>query len=141
MSKKEFTYDNGKLGERSTVSRIDKFLVSQEIEERGGKIEATTSVRKLTDHLLLVITVWEQHPPPPRNPLRFFDVSLLNNVKGKREMLEAWASDQPHPANNRDWPAWLEKAVRRVMCCNTRLAKEKKRVQGACVRTCKKNLN
>ncbi|CAK9859826.1 unnamed protein product [Sphagnum jensenii] len=39
MSKKEFTYDNGRLGACSTVSRINKFLVSQDIEERGGRME------------------------------------------------------------------------------------------------------
>jgi hypothetical protein len=36
MSKKEFTYDNGRKGQGSAVSRIDKFLVSQELEARGG---------------------------------------------------------------------------------------------------------
>jgi hypothetical protein len=47
MSMKEFTYDNGRSGPSLAVSRINKFLVSQNIETRGGKIEATTSVRKL----------------------------------------------------------------------------------------------
>ncbi len=65
MSKKEFTYDNGRSSTRSAMSRIDKFPVSQEIEERGGKIEVATSVRKLKDHSPLVIKVWGQHPPPP----------------------------------------------------------------------------
>ncbi len=36
MSKKEYTYDNGRKGQGSAVSRIDKFLVSQELEARGG---------------------------------------------------------------------------------------------------------
>ncbi len=70
MSKKDFTFNNGRSGTRSAVSRIDKFLVSQEGEERGGKIEAAASVRKLTDHLLLVITVWGHHPP--QQPLTIF---------------------------------------------------------------------
>jgi hypothetical protein len=65
MSQKEFTYDNGRSGNCSAVSRIDKFLVSQEIEGRGGRIKTAASVRKLTNHSSLVIMVWGQHPPLP----------------------------------------------------------------------------
>jgi hypothetical protein len=36
LSKKEFTFDNGRLGASSAMSKIDKFLVSQSVEERGG---------------------------------------------------------------------------------------------------------
>jgi hypothetical protein len=43
MSKKEYTYDNGRSRARSAVSQIDKFLVSQDIDERGGKIKARPS--------------------------------------------------------------------------------------------------
>jgi exonuclease III len=64
MSKKEFTYDNGRSGARSAVSRIDKFIVSQDIEERGGRMEAAASIRKLSDHSPLIITVWGHHPQP-----------------------------------------------------------------------------
>jgi exonuclease III len=38
MSKKEYTFDNGRKGQGSVVSRIDKFLVSQELDARGGRI-------------------------------------------------------------------------------------------------------
>jgi hypothetical protein len=55
-------------------------------------------------------------------------------------MLEAWASDQPCLVNDRDWPTWLEEAVRRVMHSNMRLAKEKKHAQGANVRVCAKKI-
>jgi exonuclease III len=68
MSKKEFTYDNGRSGARLAVSRIDKFLVSQDIDETGGRIEAAASVRKLSDHSPLLIMMWG-HPPPPPPPL------------------------------------------------------------------------
>ncbi len=63
MSKKKFTYDNGRSKARSAVSRIDKFIVSQDIEERGGKIEAAASIRKFSDHSPIIITVWGHHPP------------------------------------------------------------------------------
>jgi exonuclease III len=43
ISKKEYTYDNGRSGAASVVSRIDKFMISQAIDERGGRIETTTS--------------------------------------------------------------------------------------------------
>jgi exonuclease III len=69
MSKKEYTFDNGRKGQGSAVSRIDKFLVSQELDSRGGRIEAAPSIRKISDHSPLVITVWGRTPPhlkPPR---------------------------------------------------------------------------
>lgn len=57
MSKKEYTFDNDRVDARSTVSRIDKFLVSQELNTRGGRIKVATSMRKLLDHFPLVIIV------------------------------------------------------------------------------------
>ncbi len=37
MSKKAFTFDNKKLGADSAISRIDKFMVSQDLDSRGGE--------------------------------------------------------------------------------------------------------
>jgi len=109
MSKKEYTYDNGRSGVASAVSRIDKFMISQAINERGGKIETSTSVRKLLDHSPLIITVWGQHTAP-NNPPRFFDTSLLSDEKSKKEMLEAWDENCPLPSNDQNRSAWLEAA-------------------------------
>jgi hypothetical protein len=50
-------------------------------------------------------------------------------------MLLAWARDQARPTNDQGWSAWLEAAIGRVMSCNKRLAKEKKRAQSTHVRT------
>jgi hypothetical protein len=88
MSKNEYTYDNRRSGATAAMSRIDKFMISQTIDERGGRIEATTSVRKLSDHSALIITIWGQHNAP-NNPPRFFDISLLSDERSKQEMLEA----------------------------------------------------
>jgi exonuclease III len=63
MSKKEYTFDNGRKGQGSAVSRIDKFLVSQELDSRRGRIEAAPSIRKISDHSPLVITVWVAQLP------------------------------------------------------------------------------
>jgi hypothetical protein len=101
MSKKEYTYDNGRLGATSTVSQINKFMISQAIDERGGKIETTTSVRKLSDHSSLIITVWGQHTVP-NNPPRFFNISLLSDEKSKKEMLETWDENHLLPSNDQD---------------------------------------
>jgi exonuclease III len=57
MTKKDYTYDNGRVGPRSAVSRIDKFLVSQELESRGGRIETAPSIRRIFDHSPLVMTI------------------------------------------------------------------------------------
>jgi exonuclease III len=96
LSKKEFTFGNGRVGASSAVSRIDKFMISQTVEERGGRIEATTSVRKFTDHSPLVIMVWGKHDVTI-NPLRFFDTSLLNDERGRQEMWDAWVGNHHSP--------------------------------------------
>jgi exonuclease III len=57
MSEKEFTFDNGRSKLRSAILRIDKFLVSQDLDTRGGIIEAATSIRKFSDHSPLVLIV------------------------------------------------------------------------------------
>jgi hypothetical protein len=126
MTKKSYTFDNGRSGTHSTVSRIDKFLVFQDIEERRGRMEVAASIRKLLDHSPLIITIWGHHPPT-NNPLRFFDTTLLSEENYKIELLEAWSGDTPRPTNGRDWVEWLEAEMRRVALCNTCIAKEKRR--------------
>jgi hypothetical protein len=44
MSAKEFTFDNKRSGASLAISRIDKFLVSQDLDSRDGKIETATSI-------------------------------------------------------------------------------------------------
>jgi len=134
MSKKDFTFDNGKAGPRSFVSRLDKFMVSQEIMERGGRIETVASVRKLLDHSPLMMTVWGNQPPL-ENPLHYFDISLLAEEELRKEMVAAWNGDQERPLSNQGWPAWLEAEIQRVISCNARLAKDKRRAQGKHART------
>jgi len=97
LSKKEFTFDNGRPGASSTLSRIDKFLVSQFVEERGGRIEAAASVRKLSNHSLLVISVWGKHLDAPRNRPCYFDSSFLSEVDRRKELWEAWVGNHPPP--------------------------------------------
>ncbi len=97
LSKKEFTFDNGRLGASSTLSRIDKFLVSQSVEERRGRIEAAASVRKLSDHSPLVISVWGRHLDAPRNRPGYFDSSFLSEVEGRKELWEAWVGHHRPP--------------------------------------------
>jgi len=36
MSKKEYTFNNGNFGVRSAISRIDKFIVFQDLDTMGG---------------------------------------------------------------------------------------------------------
>jgi endonuclease/exonuclease/phosphatase family metal-dependent hydrolase len=81
MSKKSFTFDNGRSGKQAAVSRIDKFMVSQGIEERGGRVESAASIRKLSDHSPLTIKIWGIHPPTKKQT-RFFDATLLSEENG-----------------------------------------------------------
>jgi hypothetical protein len=44
MSTKEFTFDNERFGTGLAVSCIDKFLISQDLNLKGGRIEVATSI-------------------------------------------------------------------------------------------------
>jgi hypothetical protein len=82
MSKKEYTFDNGRKGQGSAISRIDKFLVSQELESRGGRIEFAPSIRKISDHSPLKLTVWGRTLAPPRT-VTFFDITMLKEDESR----------------------------------------------------------
>jgi hypothetical protein len=125
------------------LSRIDKFLVFQSVEERGGRIEASPSVRKLSDHSPLSISIWGTQQPAHGNRPCYFDLSLLGEERGRKDLLEAWTGAHPPlatPSQSFDWPVWLESTAGRVMRCNARLLKEKKRAWGACIRACSKKI-
>jgi hypothetical protein len=133
MSKKAYTFDNERFGANSVVSRIDKFMISQDLDSRGGRIESTISIRKFSDHSPLLISIWGQ-PTAPNNPARYFDSSLLGEEESKAAMLRAWAGDLLTPTKDQEWSSWLEAAISRVMCCNMRLSKAKKRLRGSLIR-------
>jgi len=139
MSKKSFRFGNGRSGHQAAVSRIDKFMVSQGIEERGGRVESAASVRKLSDHSLLTIKIWGLHPPP-NNQTRFFDITLLSEENDKAELLKAWSGEVARPSTDRDWAKWLEEAIGRVVDCNAKMAKEKRCARGTCIRSCTKKI-
>jgi hypothetical protein len=130
MSKKEYTYDNGRKGQGSAVSRIDKFLVSQKLESKGRRIESAPSIRKISNHSPLKLTVWG-HTSAPSRTATFFDITLLKEDESRRALLEAWEGTQPPPNQDADWPGWLKAATERVLNCNGKLAKERKREKGA----------
>jgi hypothetical protein len=102
MSKKEYTFNNGRKSKGSTVSRIDKFLVSQELDARGGRIEAAPSMRKNFDHSPLVITIWGS---PSSLPIAttYFDTTLLREDRSRAALLDAWRGTQPPPNLDADW--------------------------------------
>jgi exonuclease III len=88
MSKKEYTFDNERKGRGSAVSKIDKFLVSHELDTRGGRIEAAPSMRKISDHSPLVITIWGHSPSPP-TVATYFDTTLLREGRSRTALLDA----------------------------------------------------
>jgi hypothetical protein len=134
MSKKAYTFNNGRSGPSSAVSRIDKFMVSQDLESRGGKIKSAISIKKFSDHSPLLISIWGQ-ATNSGSPAHCFDTSLLEETKGKAALLQAWAGDLPTPSNDQGWALWMEAAIGRVMSCNNHLAKAKKHLRGATIRT------
>jgi len=106
MSKKAYTFDNGRSGASSAVSGIDKFMVSQDLDSRGGRIESTISIKKFSDHSPLLISIWGQ-ATDTGNPARYFDTSMLEEAEGKTALLQAWARDtRPHPVTKAGHPGW-----------------------------------
>jgi exonuclease III len=101
MFTKEFTFDNGRSDACLAVSLIDKFLVSQDLHLRGKRIEATTSIRKFSDHSPLVLSIWGQ-PTILNKPYHYFD-SLLKYEKGKAKMLQAWEQELPKQLSDLEW--------------------------------------
>jgi hypothetical protein len=130
---KEFNFNNGRSDARSVISRIDKFFVSQDLNPRDEKIEATTLIRKFSNHSPLVLTIWGQLAIPNK-PSHYFYSFLLKDEKGRVEMLQAWEGELPKPSSDSKWAPWLEAATRRVLACNMRLEKERHRLKGAQVR-------
>jgi hypothetical protein len=139
MSTKEFTFNNERSSARSAISRIDKFFVSQDLDSRGGRIETATSIRKLLDHFPLVLSIWGQ-PVIFNKPFHYFDSSLLEDEKGRVEMLQASEGELPKPSSDLEWAPWLEAATRRILACNAQLMKERCRLRRAQVKAYTKKI-
>jgi hypothetical protein len=62
MSKKEYTFDNGRSGMHSAISRIDKFIISQDFDTRGGG--ESRQLRQYASSWIspLVLTIWDNRP-------------------------------------------------------------------------------
>jgi len=82
----------------------------------------------------LVLSIWGQ-PVIPDKLSHYFDSSLLEDAKGKIKMLQAWEGELAKPSIDSEWVPWLEVTTRRVLACNARLMKERRRLRGAQVRT------
>jgi len=100
----------------------------------GGRIEAAPSIRRIFDHSPLVLTIWGRTPASP-TPTTYFDTTLLKEEESRSALLDAWTGSQPMPSQDAEWPAWLEAASGRVLQCNIKIARVKKRAKGASVAT------
>ncbi len=81
-----------------------------------------------------MITVWGCTSVPSKTAT-FFDITLLKDDMSRGALLEAWEGTQPPPSQDADWPKWLEAATERVLRCNGKLVKERKREKGARTRS------
>ncbi len=134
MSAKEFTFNNGKSNAHSVVSGIDKFFVSQDLDLRGEKIEAAILIQKFSDDSPLVLSIWAQLAILDKLS-HYFDSSLLEDEKGRTEILQAWEGELPKPSSDSKWALRLEVTTKRVLACNVRLAKERRCLRRAQVKT------
>jgi exonuclease III len=88
MSEKTFTIDNGRSGAGSAISRIDKFMISQDLDSRGGRIQSAVTIRKFLDHAPLIISIWGQAAGTDKLA-SYFDASLLEDERNKAALLQA----------------------------------------------------
>jgi hypothetical protein len=88
MSEKTFTFDNGRSRAGSAISRIDKFMISQDLDSRGGRIESAVTIRKFSNHSALISSIWGQVASTDKLA-SYFDASLLEDEKGKAALLQA----------------------------------------------------
>jgi hypothetical protein len=96
MTRKKFMFDNGRFGMGSTLSHINKFLVFQELNALGGRIEAASSIKKFSDHSPFIITIWGQ-PANSDMIKHYLDLSLLREKESRAEMLLAWEGSSLKP--------------------------------------------
>jgi hypothetical protein len=101
MTAKAFTFDYGRVSPNSTISRIDKFLVSQELEAKGGRIEVAMSVQKFSNYSPFILTIWGQ-PASLDKVNHYFNLSFLGEEDSRAEMLMAWEGDPPRPIDVTD---------------------------------------
>ncbi len=80
-----------------------------------------------------MLTIWGRTSAPP-TPATYFDIALLKEKESISAFLDAWTGTQPMPSQDAEWPAWLEAASGRVLQCNIKIAREKKKAKGAKVR-------
>jgi hypothetical protein len=90
-------------------------------------------MRKISNHSPLVITIWGRSSSPP-TVATYFDTTLLREDRSRAALLNAWKGTQPPSSLDADWPGWLEEATIRVLICNGRLVREKRRAKGARIR-------
>jgi hypothetical protein len=113
MSAKEFTFDNGRSSARLAVSCINKFFISQDLDSRGGKIEATISIRKFSHHSPVVLSIWGELAIIDKLS-HYFDSSLLEDEKRRTKMLQedeirrtkmlqVWEGELPKPSSDSKW--------------------------------------
>jgi len=81
-----------------------------------------------------VLTIWGRTSAPP-TPATYFDIALLKEKECRSALLDAWIGTQPMPSQDVKWPTWLEAASGRVLQCNIKIAREKKKAKGARIRT------
>jgi hypothetical protein len=58
----------------------------------------------------------------------------MREADSRSALLDAWMGTQPMPSQDEEWPAWLEAAFERVLQCNIRITRGKKKAKGARVR-------
>jgi hypothetical protein len=58
------------------------------------------SIRKISDHSPLVLTIWGRHSGPS-TPASYFDITLLNEEESKTALLDAWTGTHAMPCQAR----------------------------------------
>lgn len=75
-STKSFTFDNGRTGIQSVVSQLDKCYVLTRLDELGGRIGVSASLRNVLDHSHVSLCIRPLHVGS-NSSSPIFDLKLL----------------------------------------------------------------
>jgi hypothetical protein len=101
-STKSFTFDNGRTGIHSVVSQLDKCYVLTRLDDLGGRIGVSASLRNVLDPSCVSLWIRPSHVGSNYNT-PIFDLKLLEDLVLKANLIDAWNKDDGKPISMIEW--------------------------------------
>jgi hypothetical protein len=102
ISTKSFTFDNGRTGIQSVVSQLDRCYVLTRLDDLGGRIGVSASLRNMLDHSHVSLWIRPSHVKS-NSSTPIFDLKLLKDLILKADLIDAWNNDDGKPILAIEW--------------------------------------